>query len=151
MPAPTLVPRPEDFRFSCDVEVRFVDLDAMGHVNNAVYLTYFEIARTRYSYELGLAEDGESDPAVLFPFILLDASCRFLAPASLGDRVRVHMRTAHIGTKSFVFEYLLTLGDATPVATGKTTGVCYDYSAGRTVPMPARIRDAFESYEGRRS
>ena len=40
------------FKFSTQIEVRFRDLDALGHVNNAVYLTYFEIARLHYCKHL---------------------------------------------------------------------------------------------------
>lgn len=140
-------PRPEDFRFHCDIEVRFRDLDAMGHVNNAVYATFFEVARTGYAKALGLAGSGRE----LFPFIMLDIHCRFVAPAVLGDTLVAHLRTASVGTKSFVFEYLVTRrNDGAVVATGSSTQVYYDYQQQRTLPVPPEYRERLERLEGRR-
>lgn len=141
-------PPPEAFGCSCEIEVRFRDLDAMGHVNNAAYLTYFEIARTHLMTELGRC-DAASAPEDVFPFILLWISCRFLAPVSLGQGIVAHIRTSHIGGKSFGFQYLLTDRDSGhPVAAGESTQVCYDYAAGRTVPVPAGLRADLERYLG---
>lgn len=143
-------PKPEEFRFSCDIEVRFRDLDANAHVNNAVYATYFEVARTGYMKALGLDGSAE-DGAALFPFIMLDVYCRFVAPVVFGDVVVAHLRTASIGTKSFVFEYLLTRrGDGAAVAVGSSTQVYYDYRAQRTLPVPAELGARIERLEGRR-
>jgi acyl-CoA thioester hydrolase len=144
------VPKPEDFQFHCDIEVRFRDLDAMGHVNNAVYATYFEVARTGYVKALGLADFG-SGVLDLFPFIMLDLHCRFLAPAVLADVLVAHVRTVSIGNKSFAFEYLITRrkgGEA--VATGSSTQVYYDYREQKTLPVPQGFRERLERLEGRR-
>ena len=148
MPAPPLPPR-DAFRWSCEVEVRFRDLDAMGHVNNAAYLTYFEIARTGYMRALGHAPEGERDPAVLFPFILAEISCRYLSPARLGDRLAVALRTVRAGSKSFEFEYLVSRGDGEPVAAGRSVQICFDYRERRSVAMPPPLRERLERLEGR--
>jgi acyl-CoA thioester hydrolase len=143
------LPTPEDFRFHCDLEVRFRDLDAMGHVNNAVYATYFEVARLGYVKAAGAPGDG----AVLevFPFIMLDLQIRFVDQAGLGEILRVHVRTRSIGTKSFVFEYLITRpADGAVVAVGSSTQVYYDYREHRTLPVPPAFRERLERLEGRR-
>ncbi len=142
------LPGVEQFHYHQDFTVRFRDLDAMGHVNNAVYFTYFEEGRAGYTRALGLAPADLRDATERFPFILLDASCRFLAPASLEDRLRLHVRTAHLGTKSSVFEYLITRQpDGLPVAAGRTTQVAFDYAAGKTIPIPADLRARMEAFE----
>jgi acyl-CoA thioester hydrolase len=142
------IPTADRFRFHCDLEVRFRDVDAMGHVNNAVYFTYFEEGRAGYTRALGLAPADLLEAPQRFPFILADASCRFLAAASLEDRLRVHVRTAHLGTKSSVFEYLITrLPDGLPLAVGRTTQVAYDYIAGRSMPIPTELRATMEAFE----
>jgi acyl-CoA thioester hydrolase len=143
------LPAPEDFRFHCDLEVRFRDLDAMGHVNNAVYATYFEVARLGYVKALGVPDQGGVFD--LFPFIMLDIQIRFLAQAGLGEVLRIHVRTTSIGTKSFVFEYLITRRDGGAVVTvGNSTQVYYDYREHRTLPVPQGFRDLLERLEGRR-
>lgn len=137
------LPQPDDFRFSCPVEVRFRDLDAMGHVNNAAYVTYFEIARTGYVGALGHTAHSDA-PAMTerFPFVLAELRCRYLAPASLGDRLRVYLRTPRIGDKSFDFEYLIVREPSgTPVAVGSSTQVYFAYHTQRTAPIPDDFRE----------
>ena len=140
-------PTPDDFRFSCPIEVRFRDPASMRHVNNAVYLTYFENARTGYARALGHCDDDD-DMAALFPFILLEVSCRYVAPAGLGDQLLVHLRTSRVGSKSFEYEYLITRpGDGATIAVGRSTQVYYDYASGRTLAVPEAYRRAVESVE----
>ncbi len=142
------VPEPSDFRVACELEVRFRDLDAMGHVNNAVYATYFEIARTAYVHALGLDSGGEVELADRFPFIMLDLYCRFLSAATLNDRLRAHVRTSKVGRTSFRFEYLITsLTDGRAIAVGHSTQVYYDYRAGRSREVPPELRAAIETLE----
>ena len=149
MPTSPPIPTVDQFRYHCDLEVRFRDLDAMGHVNNAVYFTYFEVGRSGYTRAAGMAADDEADPRRRYPFILLDASCRYLAAASINDTLRLHVRTSRLGTKSSVFEYLITRRpDDAPVAVGHTTQVAFDYATGRTISVPEALRSAIESFEG---
>ena len=143
------LPGVEQFHYHQDFTVRFRDLDAMGHVNNAVYFTYFEVGRSGYTKAAGLAADDETDPRRRYPFILLDASCRYLAAVSINDTLRLHVRTSHLGSKSSVFEYLLTRRpDEAPVAVGHTTQVAFDYTSGQTIVLPDDLRAAFEAFEG---
>ena len=145
------VPTPDDFRFHCEVEVRFRDLDAMGHVNNAVYFTYFEVARTGYMRALGHRPPEEISFADLYPFILLDVYCKYLAPAVLGQKLDVYLRTSRLGTKSYEFEYLITdQQDGHPIATGSSTQVYYDYRQEQTRPIPDDFRQRIENLEGRK-
>ena len=145
------VPDIEDFRFSHEVEVRFRDLDAMGHVNNAVYLTYLEVARAAYMQGLGHASPDERSLPVLFPFVISDISCRFFSPVRLGDRLVVHVRADQVGAKSFLFDYLVTtVEDNHMVASAQSRQVSYDYAAGRSMPMPPELRRLLEKREGRR-
>ena len=142
-------PRPEDFNVTCDIAIRFRDLDAMGHVNNAVYATYFEVARGHYMKALGLWCESSLGMAERFPFILLDLYIRFVSPAEIDDRLRVHVRTTRVGGKSFDFEYLLTaLGDGRTIAVGRSVQVYYDYRVGRTAPLPDDVRAAVEALDG---
>jgi acyl-CoA thioester hydrolase len=144
----TPLPRPEEFRFRCQVEIRFRDLDAMGHVNNAVYFTYFEVARSGYMRALAFCPSEERDLAKLFPFILLEASCRFLAPAVLGQSLACYLRAAHLGSKSFRFEYLLADAKTdAPVAVGQSVQVYFDYKEKKTLPIPEALRRRIEEFE----
>jgi acyl-CoA thioester hydrolase len=125
----------EGFDFVHRERVRFKDVDAMGHVNNAVYLTYLEEARAAWMLELGLASGHD------FPIIIARAEIDFRSPARFGDEIEVGVRAGRFGTKSFDLEYELRAGGRT-VATGKTTCVAYDYERGETVAIPDDWREA---------
>jgi len=145
------VPTPDDFKFHCEVEVRFCDLDAMGHVNNAVYFSFFEVARTGYMRALGHRPPEEISFADLYPFIMLDVYCKYLAPAVLSQKLSVYLRTSRVGTKSYEFEYLITdLVDGHSIAVGRSTQVHYDYRQEKTLPVPDDFRSRIENLEGRK-
>ncbi len=125
------------------VQIRWCDLDALGHVNNAVYLTYFELARLGYIRAL-LGEDAETDPRthlpVDFQFILAEVTCRYRSPATLRDRLVVSIWVSQVGRKSFVFEYRISDEiSARLVAEGCSTQVWYDYAAGQSCAVPAEV------------
>ena len=126
-----------DFPFVHPVEVRFRDLDVLGHVNNAVYSTYFESARIAYYSALtGL-------PLEQLDMILAEITVRFRAPAQFGDRLGIGVRVASIGTKSFVMEYAAVReGDGALIAEGRSVLVAYDYREGRTKPVSDSFRAA---------
>jgi acyl-CoA thioester hydrolase len=143
------IPSAQDFKFKCEVEVRFRDLDAMGHVNNAVYFTFLEIGRTGYMQALGHYSDKD-DLFDLYPFILLDVHCRYLSAAILSEILVVHLRTVSMGTKSYQFEYLITAkADNRPVAHGRSTQVYYSYQQKKTLPIPDAFRKCIENLEAR--
>mgnify|MGYP002641501037 CR=1 FL=1 len=142
------VPSPSDFRFSRTLEVRFRDLDGMDHVNNAVFLTYFEQGRVGYFRTLGLEPEPGTAATRRFPFILAEVRCRFLSPLRFGETPVVHLRTTRIGSKSFSFQYLITVEETgRAVATGDSTQVYYDYATERSAPVPQPLRYAIEAFE----
>lgn len=131
------------FRFSTTLEVRWRDLDALGHVNNAVYFTYLEQARFHYLRELGIAP---SDPAGI-GLILAEASCQFKSPLGLGERVTIYTRVSELRNSSFIFEHRVEGEDGRLAATARSAQVCYDYQNRRPVPIPDEWREAIIAYE----
>ncbi len=131
------------FRFSTTLEVRWRDLDALGHVNNAVYFTYLEQARFQYLRELGLIP---SDPFGI-GMILAEARCQFKSPLELGERVTIHTRVSELRNSSFIFEYRIEGEDGRVAATARSVQVCYDYQNQRSVPIPDKWREAITAYE----
>jgi acyl-CoA thioester hydrolase len=117
---------------------RYRDYDAKAHVNNAVYLTYFEMAR----HHAWVARGGTGD----FPFILAEATVRFVSQARLEDTLDIELTTSEIRTKAWVFRYVIrTVPDERVVAEGSTVQVMYDYDAERTIPIPGDFRAWLES------
>ena len=132
-----------DKLFSTDIEVRFRDLDAIGHVNNAVFFTYFEEGRKHFS-----KNEFEVSDVSEFNFIMAHIQCDFIKPIKFNDRVILQMWVKDIGTKSFSFEYRLVdfSDEAMVYATGKSIQVCYDYQKNRSIEVPAKMRERLTLY-----
>jgi acyl-CoA thioester hydrolase len=137
-------PKKDRFKFRMPIDVRWRDADPMGHVNNAVYFTFFEAGRGGYLRALKLPVSG--DRFRDFPFVLVSASCEYLAPATYGERLTLRVRVSRLGTKSFDFEYLLTRGGKS-IATGRSVQVAYDYRRKRTIAIPVPLARCIRRYE----
>ena len=126
--------------FEHEIDVRFRDCDALGHVNNAVYLTYLEQARFAHWQRL----TGTS--GIPRTFILARVECDYRAQATVGDRLVVRLKVAAVGNSSFTFEVpdSRTACTRAVVATARTVQVMYDYTAGRSVPIPDDVRARLE-------
>lgn len=132
-----------DNLFSTNIEVRFRDLDAIGHVNNAVYFTYFEESRKHFSKKvLGVSDISD------FKFIMAHIQCDFITSIRFNDHVILQMWVKDIGTKSFSFEYRLVdfYDEAKVYATGESIQVCYDYEKNRSIEIPAKMRERLARY-----
>lgn len=88
-----------------DISVRFRDIDSMGHVNNAVFLTYFVEGRKAFLEKVLKIVDPAD-----YPFILAHINCDFLRPVKLGDRISLQVWVGEIGEKSFRFRYRIVEG-----------------------------------------
>jgi acyl-CoA thioester hydrolase len=133
----------ERFRFSTSLEVRWRDLDSMGHVNNAVYFTYLEQARVHYLHELSILSSVPSDVG----FIIASTSCQYKYPLSLGEQVTIYARVSEMRNSSFVFDYLIEGKAGKLAATARTVQVCYDYENGHSISIPDDWRQAIVAYE----
>ena len=119
-------------RFVHTETVRFRDVDALGHVNNAAYLTYLEQARIAFLAPMGADQTG---------MILARAEIDFRAQVGFGDEVEIEVEPLRVGTKSFELGYTVRVRGAV-VAEAKTVLVAFDYSAGQAVPVPDGWRSA---------
>ena len=144
---------PGDFAHRHTVEVRLSDTDAMGHVNNARYLTYVEIARVAYYEEvtgnpLPIGAHGAEEG-----MILAEIRMTYRSPAFYGESLTVETRTERIGTTSFSMVHRITApesryGPARLVAVSDSTLVSYDYQQERPIPVPDDWRTAIAAFEG---
>ncbi len=132
-----------DFVYRHRLSVRFRDCDAMGHVNHAVYLTYFEQCR------LTCWREVTGTPSPHTRVIIARAECDYRSPAHFGDELEIRLTVAGIGRSSFTLAYeIVQAGGDRLVARGKTVMVSYDYAAGTSVPLPAETRELLERLKG---
>ncbi len=129
------------------VQVRFRDCDPLGHVNNAVYLTYLE--QTRFSHWRALWGFGSPQlPPGMPGVILARVECDYRRPATYGQTLEVRMTVTSLGRTSFHYEYEIVDEQGNTVLAAKTVQVMYDYAAAKPVPIPDDIRGLL--VEGRR-
>jgi acyl-CoA thioester hydrolase len=143
-----------DFGHRHVVEVRLADTDAMGHVNNARYLTYVEIARVAYyeavtGHPLPIGVHGAEEG-----MILAEIRMTYRSPAFYGERLAVETRVERIGRTSFSMVHRMTApegryGHARLVAIADSVLVSFDYQEERPIPVPPDWRVAMEAFEGR--
>jgi acyl-CoA thioester hydrolase len=121
------------------VQVRFADLDVLGHVNNSVYLTYFEAARVYYFKHLLQTDwDWQTDSVVL-----VKNEVEYVRPIFLHDVPEIELSTAHVGTKSFTFRYEIRVNGEL-CSQGSSTLVAYDVKSGSTVEIKPEMRRVLE-------
>jgi acyl-CoA thioester hydrolase len=130
--------------------VRFRDCDAMGHVNNAVYLSYLEETRFHHWQACGLANGGiaspppadavagEEVPGVIVARVEID----YRRAAKHGDVLSITLGVAAIGRTSFTYEYEIVDQSGALIATAKTVTVRFDYAAGKPVAISEDLKRA---------
>jgi acyl-CoA thioester hydrolase len=130
-----------DYSFVVDVDVRFRDIDAMGHVNNAVYATYLEEARTAYFEEVLDVALSDVDT------VLANVELEFRRPVELGDDVTVAVRVPELGRSSIPMEYEVR-ADGEVAATGEAVQVAVNRDSRESRPIPDEWRERIEAFEG---
>jgi acyl-CoA thioester hydrolase len=136
----------DGYRYSRRRAVEFRDVDAAGHVNNAVYLTYLETARIEYLREV-LEVESLDDLAVIVANVNVD----FRSPARFPEVLAVGARVPRVGTKSFEMDHEIRTADGRLVAEATSVLVAYDYGAGAPMPVPDDWRTRLDAYEERSS
>jgi acyl-CoA thioester hydrolase len=135
---------PANYKHSTPIQIRFVDIDKMGHVNNATILSYFEIARTNFFDDVIGQQDNWFERGLIIAHTNID----YLQPVYLRDEVKALVRIAKTGTKSFDVEHLLVkMVNGKPIicAIANSILVCMDYTKKQTIEIPAEWKEKLET------
>lgn len=126
-----------------EIAVAWGDMDAFRHVNNTVYLRWFESARIAYFENVGLIEYDATGP------ILARASVDYRRAVAYPDTVTVAATVVRFGTTSFEMRYRATsrAQAGAVVAEGDSIIVLFDYASSTKVPLDERLRSAIERFE----
>lgn len=128
------------------IQIRFKDVDKLGHVNNANHLSYFELARTVYFKDVIKTGIDWSKQGL----ILAKASVDYKAPVHFEDDIYVYTWCTRIGNKSFDLSYSLVKlsnGIETELAEGLSVLVCYDYTQGISIPVPVAWAEMMRTHD----
>ncbi|MFP4374161.1 MAG: acyl-CoA thioesterase [Spirochaetaceae bacterium] len=119
------------------ISLRFSDLDAYGHVNNAVFFTYLEEARIKLIGPHFQVEMGEETV-----FVVAHAACSYTLPVEYGVDLFVQMTVREMRRASFIVDYVITDADGITYATAETTLVAFDPVARRAASIPGWLDTA---------
>jgi len=125
------------------IYIRFKDIDAMGHVNNAVYITFFEEGRKAFLSEvLGIIEPSE------YSMILATINCEYIKPLCLADNASLETWVSDIGKKSFRFKYRVLNSENLEIlyAKGESVMVAYNYKEKHSIPIPPEFVKMMNDY-----
>lgn len=135
-----------EFRFFYPVQIRYADLDAQWHVNNARFLTILEQARLSYIRQLGLW-DGKS--FLDLGLIVADVHITYKAPIELEEEIQVALRVDRIGNKSMtMINEIRNTKDGSLKAQAEVVMVTYDFHSKATIPVPESWRKKITEFEG---
>jgi acyl-CoA thioester hydrolase len=143
-----------DFPYRHAIEIRYADTDALGHVNNATYFSYFEAARAGYYAQVSGHAFGTGPDAKSSTFVIAEAHITYRQPALFGEPMWCSCRVGWVGRSSFSFEYRVEVGDspigeARTAADGSTVQVFYDLESGKVMRIPAELMEQITVFEGR--
>ena len=124
--------------FRHTLTVRFRDMDAFGHVNNAVYLTYLEETRVAFMQ----ANDMRSLNKPECSTIVAHAEIDYRTPAKLGDVLNIDLHVSRVGNSSYEFTYQITQDkDGKLVSEAKSVQVCFNFTLNRVIRVPPEWRE----------
>jgi acyl-CoA thioester hydrolase len=135
-----------EFRHKTPIQIRFNDIDIVGHVNNAVYSEYFDKARLEYFKTVFRQQIDWNKAGFVIAAIHID----FFSPVFLDDNIFVATIVESIGEKSLNMAQLIFRdGDEEPVARGNTVMVSFDYMKRSSIEMPVEWKMMLEGFEDR--
>lgn len=130
------------FTHTLPIQIRFVDIDRQGHVNNATILSYFETERVEFLNEvIGTGNDWERRGLVI-----ARSEIDYLQPVFIQDKIRAYSRIAHVGTKSFKIENVLVKtqdGKDSILCVASFVIVCMNYHEKQTMEIPPDWKEKF--------
>ncbi len=138
------------------LEVRYGDLDPYGHVNNAVYLEFFEEVRLAYwraLAELAGVEETEAGDVEGARYVIAETTIRFKALVFLSDTLHGAARVTTVGNRFYAMDFELRSGDSfetgTLAAESSAAHVFFDPDKGEVQPRPGWFLSTVARLEGR--
>lgn len=128
--------------------IRFTDTDKYGHVNNTVYFTYFEEARTNWVFNFKELISWAETNSV--QFVIAEQSCKYLLPLFHPNKIEITQYIASIGAASMEFEYeIRVLGQDALITKAKAKLACYNAKTGRLQKLPPELKQTILEYNDR--
>ena len=135
----------KDFIFMKNVDSRWRDMDAIGHINHATYLTFFETARVDFLKQLGFdLLKRDVDNSVILASMKVDYIKQSVHPS----KYNIGCRITRLGNKSFdLFSAIFVKQDLNPIVFGVFTLVAFNYKTQKTIPLNEDIISNYSPFK----
>ncbi len=133
-----------EFRHSLPVQIRFNDIDILGHLNNIVYFALYDLAKARFLEEI---RKGKVDWKKV-ECVIANINCTYIKQILFGEEIEVKSRCIHLGERSFTLRQCLVEVKTQEIrSVCDTVMVCFNPETGKSAPMSDTLRNAIISYE----
>ena len=132
-----------NFNHQMLVQIRFSDIDVLGHVNNAVYMNYFDMAKTKYFQAVHNAKDWSR-----LDVVVANVNVDFLSPVFFNEDIIVKTKITRLGNKSFDMIQQIELADSGEVRTiSRSVMVGFDTSTNLSKPLTECWKEQVREFE----
>ena len=140
----TQLPNLADFHHRHPIQLRFNDIDILGHVNNIVYFALYDLAKARF---LETMRKGKVDWRKV-ECVIANVNCSFIKQIRFGEEIEVMTRCIRLGDRSFTLQQCLVEVPTREIrSVCETVMVCFDPETGKSAPMSPELRSALIAYE----
>lgn len=126
-----------------EAQLRFNDIDILGHLNNTVYFSLYDLGKARYMEEAGLRQPGPVAPTS----VIADVHCSYLRPVLYGDEIYIETRCSEVGDKHYILDQEMIDGEGVVRSKCRTVMVYIDPATGKPAPLPLDYRDKIAIFE----
>ena len=125
------------------VQLRFNDIDILGHLNNTVYFSLYDLGKAKYMEEVGLRKAAPVPPTS----VIADVHCTYFKPVHYGDEIYVETSCSEVGDKHFVLDQVMVDADGEVRSKCRTVMVCFDAATGKSDHVPQSYKDKIKAFE----
>lgn len=137
----------QEFSHVTPVQLRFNDIDILGHVNNIVYFALYDLAKAQY---FGAVQKGKIDWQRV-ETVIANVNCSYIKQIKFGEVIEVKTRCLHLGDRSFTLRQCLVETPTQEIrSVCDTVMVCFDPATGHSAPMRPEFRRAIEDFESKK-
>ena len=134
-----------EFKHVIPAQIRFSDVDQFGHMNNSVYFSLYDLAKTSYLRDVFGPQDWSK-----FAMVVANINADFLAPVFFTDNLVIETTVLHLGNKSFTLLQRAVDTETKEIKCQcRTVMVAFDIEGQLPIPIPQNYKDAISKYEGK--
>lgn len=126
-----------------EAQLRFNDIDILGHLNNTVYFSLYDLGKAKYMEEVGLRKPGPEAPIS----VIADVHCSYFKPVHYGDEIYIETNCSEIGDKHFTLDQEMVDSSGEVRSKCRTVMVYIDPKTGKAASLPQDFRDKIQYFE----